>query len=182
VDFGFFLKKQLNNLVERVDSSLPDHFCNGLFGIGWAIEYLMQHGLVDRANRDEVLDDMDANVLKFNFSRFSDHSLRTGWIGIFHFMLARIMDRDDEHNLFTREFVTQSLEALKTSPDMERSSLELLERLKYYADGGNVKIKISLGDILDFNDPKTDVRSNCLFSGLSFIGIRSLIYETDIFV
>jgi len=180
--FRFFLKKQLNSLIERVDSTLSDHFCNGLFGIGWAIEYLMQHGLVDRANRDEVLGDMDSNVLKFNFSRFSDHSLRTGWMGVFHFMLARVMDRDDEHQVFTRAFVNQCLEELKTPSDMERSSLELMEKLKYYADGGNLKVKTSIGDILDFNAPRIDARSNGLFGGLSFVGIKSLVHETDLFV
>ena len=48
----------LDDVCQNLNYSMPISFNDGLCGIGWGIEYLIQHGYVD-ADSDEILRDID---------------------------------------------------------------------------------------------------------------------------
>ena len=69
--------KLIDAIWSRITSATPCSFENGLLGIGWLIEYLLQHNLVD-GNICEILEDVDNKLLTYNYERDSDFSIETG--------------------------------------------------------------------------------------------------------
>ena len=59
--FTSFAEELLDYVVESLDANVPINFEKGVTGIGWAVEYLIQHGFVD-ADADDILDEIDRKV------------------------------------------------------------------------------------------------------------------------
>ena len=81
--------KLIDVIWSRITSATPCSFENGLLGIGWLIEYLLQHNLVD-GNICEILEDVDNKLLTYNYERDSDFSIETGVMGFIFYMTARM--------------------------------------------------------------------------------------------
>jgi len=65
-------------------------FESGLTGIGWAIEWAVQHKLLLDTNTDEVLSDIDdALYIKIMYSKEDDMSFRTGILGKLKYFALR---------------------------------------------------------------------------------------------
>jgi hypothetical protein len=74
-------KELLNEIGENIDKIQGFNFENGLAGIGWAIEWLIQQGFLI-ANSDDVLEDMDDELYKTVVCAKSQNlSLKDGTIG-----------------------------------------------------------------------------------------------------
>lgn len=81
--------KLIDVIWSRITSATPCSFENGLLGIGWLIEYLLQHNLVD-GNICEILEDVDNKLLTYNYEKDSDFSIETGVMGFIFYMTARM--------------------------------------------------------------------------------------------
>lgn len=92
-DFGDYL---LEGLLDKVDKRIGYGLAAGLSGIGWGIEYLVQHGFV-ACQSDEVCREIDELVLAYDIRRLDDYSLRTGAEGLLHYVLARIKGNISQH-------------------------------------------------------------------------------------
>lgn len=89
--FADFAKDLLDNVVESLHDKLPLDFEEGIIGIGWAVEYLIQNGFVE-ANADEVLEEIDKNVN--NTLIHSEKNLKIT-LAIGHYLNARLRYRVD---------------------------------------------------------------------------------------
>lgn len=85
-DFASYL---LDNIYEEIHVDLPINLENGLCGIGWGIEYLVQQGFMD-GDTDEILADIDSKVMEINPLYMSDLSFRHGLAGIVFYVTARL--------------------------------------------------------------------------------------------
>jgi len=87
-------EKNANDLLDKVFASLslssPADFENGLAGIGWGIEYLVQNGFVE-GNTDEILEDVDNKVFRsLNEDNFTSFEIANGLTGHLFYLISRL--------------------------------------------------------------------------------------------
>lgn len=85
-DFAGYL---LDELYEEIHEDLPVNLENGLCGIGWGIEYLVQQGFME-GDTDEILADIDRKVMEHDPLRMTNLSFRRGLAGIAFYVIARL--------------------------------------------------------------------------------------------
>ncbi|MDR0835309.1 MAG: hypothetical protein LBN11_01850 [Tannerella sp.] len=76
-----FAGELLDEIYEDIHAGTSIDFENGLCGIGWGIEYLLQNGFME-GDSDEVLSEIDQKIMERNIRRITDTSFRTGLGGI----------------------------------------------------------------------------------------------------
>lgn len=80
-------------LMERITDGLaktdPIGLGHGLAGIGWGIEYLIQHGYMEGCATD-ITADMDNRIMSLDIRHLTDESLETGIEGLAHYVIAHV--------------------------------------------------------------------------------------------
>jgi hypothetical protein len=84
-----FAGELLEDIYEDIHTGTPADFENGLCGIGWGIEYLLQNGFME-GDSDEVLSETDKKIMERDIRRISDTSFRTGLAGISCYIQKRL--------------------------------------------------------------------------------------------
>lgn len=87
--YADFASELLDEIWAEIDVNLGVGFYNGLSGIGWGIEYLVQHGYVE-GNTDEICSDIDSLISEISFSKEKDLLSMNELTGIWHYMSARL--------------------------------------------------------------------------------------------
>lgn len=84
-----FADNLLDQIFEILNASASSDFENGLAGIGWGIEYLVQRGFAT-GDTDEILEEIDSKVYKIlNGSGLSSLELTNGLTGYLFYLIAR---------------------------------------------------------------------------------------------
>lgn len=78
-----------DNVMKQVRRMSNIEFANGLSGICWGIEYLVQRGILEGL-ADEICKGADKVILDKNPLQTNDFSLETGLLGLWHYTWARI--------------------------------------------------------------------------------------------
>lgn len=78
----------LDDIWEKLDSTIPMSFDVGLCGIGWGIEYLIQHRLVE-GEANDICEAIDRKIVSIHPGRLEDLSLDTGLEGIRQYVSIR---------------------------------------------------------------------------------------------
>ena len=103
--FFFHLARETNNAIyedyagelideiyEEISVNTPLDFENGLAGIGWGIEYLVQNRFIE-ADTNEVLEEFDTRILKkIIYNTPTELGLLDGLMGIGAYLLIRIQN------------------------------------------------------------------------------------------
>lgn len=84
-----FAGEILDEICNNLHMELPINFENGLCGIGWGIEYLIQNHFLE-GNSNEILAVIDQKVMEYAPNRIRDNSLTTGVEGMRCYINARI--------------------------------------------------------------------------------------------
>lgn len=111
----------LDDIYTHLSGNLPINMENGLCGIGWGTEYLLQNRFVE-GEADEVLGEIDRIIMERNPVRVSDFSLETGLAGIFEYVLIRIRSSKTLKNRFL--FDKDYLEAI------EQAAIKVLKEVE----------------------------------------------------
>ena len=82
----------LNDISEDIHTALPIDFQNGLCGIGWGIEYLIQNGYIEVSN--DILEEIDLKIIEKDIRRMKDFSFETGLEGIAWYILLRLNSQE----------------------------------------------------------------------------------------
>ena len=90
-------QKIADTLIGRIFSDLnlmtPPDFENGLAGIGWGIEYLVQNNFAV-GNTDEILEDVDNKIFKLlNEETINSFELTNGLTGYIFFLISRLKNK-----------------------------------------------------------------------------------------
>lgn len=88
--YSDFASEILNEVYMRVNVNLPIDFENGLCGIGWGIEYLLQNDFVEGDGAD-ILFDVDKKIMERDLKRITDLNFKTGLEGISCYIQSRIL-------------------------------------------------------------------------------------------
>ncbi|MGM0407453.1 MAG: lanthionine synthetase LanC family protein [Bacteroidota bacterium] len=80
----------IDEIYEEITTNTPVDFENGLAGIGWGIEYLVQNGFIE-ADTDEVLEEFDNRIFKeLIYNTPQENGLLNGLTGLGAYFLKRI--------------------------------------------------------------------------------------------
>lgn len=134
----------LGEIYEEIHYDLPLNLENGLCGIGWGIEYLVQNGLME-GDTDKILSDIDQKVMEINPLRMKDFSLRRGLGGIAYYVLARLnASRQSETLPFDKDYLKVLQEAILQAnfPNENEKTLNLSESLQQVLSGHHIDLQL----------------------------------------
>jgi hypothetical protein len=106
-----FADKLVREVYKEIHLNSPFGFSDGLCGIGWGMEYLLQQQFV-KGNADEVLEDLDRRIVERDVRRITDLSLETGLAGIACYVISRMADKTRRENPY---FTVKYIEELGTA-------------------------------------------------------------------
>ena len=89
VAYENFASDLLDDFYHNIKVNTPINFENGLSGIGWGLQYLIQQRFID-ADPDVILQDIDSEIIKYTPEKMTDLSFNTGLLGITFYILSRI--------------------------------------------------------------------------------------------
>lgn len=88
-----YIDKVADFLMEQITDNLTKNedigFANGLSGIGWGIEFLIQNGYMD-GNSLEICEEIDRRIMSSDIRRMQDMSFDTGIKGLMKYVLAHL--------------------------------------------------------------------------------------------
>ena len=76
-------------IIDKTNINMPVTFMDGLTGIGWCIQYLISKHL-EYGNADDILEELDNAVMRYNPFRFNDYSFESGLRGVVAYVRARL--------------------------------------------------------------------------------------------
>lgn len=92
-----FAGKLLDEAYTQIHTETPINFKNGLCGIGWSMEYLLQNNFIE-GNSNEVLAGIDEKIMERDPLWICDKSFDTGAAGILFYILTRLLSTKHERN------------------------------------------------------------------------------------
>ncbi len=156
----------LDEIYEEIHWDLPVNLENGLCGIGWGIEYLVQHGFME-GNTDEILADIDRKVMEIDPLRLSDLSFRRGLAGIAFYVIARLNAKRQTPVLpFDTAYLTSLEKALKRANFSEYNEIQLDLVVSLHLVLNGKKILLSLPNYLIYSKLSIDTAFDDLLLGL----------------
>jgi hypothetical protein len=103
-----FAGELLDEIYEDIHAEVSIDFENGLCGIGWGIEYLLQNGFME-GDSDDALSEIDQKIMERDIRRMTDQSLRTGLVGISCYIQTRLGSpcRNRETSPFDERYLSE---------------------------------------------------------------------------
>lgn len=144
VSYEGLAENLLGEIYDEIHYDLPINFENGLCGIGWGIEYLVQHGLLE-GDTDEILSDIDQKVMEINPLRMTDFSLRRGLGGITYYVLARLnASRQSDTLPFGKDYLNVLQKAMSQAVFFHEDEIgfNLLESLQQVVNGQHINLQL----------------------------------------
>jgi len=118
----------IDEIYEEITANTPVDFENGLAGIGWGIEYLVQNGFIE-ANTDEVLEEFDNRIFKeLIYSTPKEIGLLNGIVGIGAYFLKRIQNPLANNEKITTLTNKQTL--IHVIDELERQTQDISEIIR----------------------------------------------------
>ena len=79
----------MEQVMDHLTNIAPLNLANGLAGIGWGIEYLIQNGYTKGCAAD-ICEEIDQKLMERDICRINDLSLEYGLEGLLHYVIAHI--------------------------------------------------------------------------------------------
>jgi hypothetical protein len=117
-----FAGELINEIYKEINRRTPCDFEDGLCGIGWGLEYLIQNHFV-AASSNEVLRELDKRITEWDVRRIEDYTLETGLKGIACYASIRYRNWKNENSYINPEYLSDLVEALKKGKEQECTSL-----------------------------------------------------------
>ena len=109
----------LDAVIADLSQKTVLNFANGLAGIGWTIEYLVQNQFIV-CDTNEVLEEFDQRIMQLDVRWVSDNSLETGVLGIYAYVMARLGSVSNKNVLspFPEEYLSDLFRVMKGRPQL----------------------------------------------------------------
>ncbi len=162
-DFAGYL---LDELYEEIHNDLPVNLENGLCGIGWGIEYLVQQGFME-GDTDEILADIDRKVMELDPLRMTNLSFRRGLAGIAFYVIARLnANRATSALPFDDAYLTSLQQALERAEFTEKEEVPADLPVVFNQVLKGEKLTLSLPDCLTHSELSLDKSFDEMLLGL----------------
>ncbi len=107
--FEYFAGELIDDICSNLTTKMPLDFENGLAGIGWGVEYLVQNQFL-AADTDEILEEIDYWIfLEFLKNPPAKIDLLNGIVGIGYYFLMRVRDTNQKRNSIIKEINKNAL-------------------------------------------------------------------------
>ncbi len=118
-----------DNIAKRICNMYDIGFSSGLSGIGWGVEYLVQHNFMP-GPADEICKEVDTRIMQSDIHRIKDTSATEGMLGLFAYVQSRILGnvRSGLGLPFDSEYLTGWLNVLTTNPECFHVEYHWLKR------------------------------------------------------
>lgn len=95
----------VESVMNQLTTTVPIDFANGLSGIGWGIEYLIQNNYMKGRGAD-LLQNLDERIMQIDVARIKDWSLEKGFLGILHYVLYHLQGANkSESTVFDNSYL-----------------------------------------------------------------------------
>lgn len=138
--FEDFAGEMIDEIYKEIHDHYPSNFENGLSGIAWGMEYLIQNQFVE-ADSNEVLEDIDKMIFEWDIRKVSDFSLETGLEGIAHYVISRCMGKTEERISIPRDYIIDLIRVLEKNSN---NDIRISNTLKSILDNRSFDIKDTL--------------------------------------
>lgn len=120
----------VENVMNQLTTTVSIDFANGLSGIGWGIEYLIQNNYMKGCGAD-ILQDLDERIMQVDVTRIKDWSLEKGLLGILHYVLYHLQGANkSELRVFDKPYLASWLSILKDNEDLHKLLQKGLDKEK----------------------------------------------------
>lgn len=85
----------LDNIISKIHKDMSIFFADGLSGIGWSIEYLVQNGYL-RGSTVDICADIDQKIMSCDIRRIKSLDVEDGLGGLMHYIVAHIQSANNE--------------------------------------------------------------------------------------
>lgn len=106
-----FAGELLDEIYEDITIDAPIDFENGLSGIGWGIEYLIQNYFM-QGNSSQILEEIDCNIMKLDPKRIHDLTFRKGILGIAYYIAYHVKSIRNNMTVFDQSYLNQIFSAI----------------------------------------------------------------------
>lgn len=160
-------------LMEQVLGSItnvsPLSFSNGITGIGWGIEYLIQNGYMSGCGAD-ICVEIDNKLMSCDIRRVDDFSLCHGIYGWLHYIVAHMQGANKcGRSVFDGMYIKELRAKLKEYSEYNKTTDEFMilrNAFEEVIDGATDSYKFPLGEIVK-NDMKFSLNNLSLQKGLA---------------
>ena len=133
-DVADFLMEQV---LDNITNVSPLSFSNGITGIGWGIEYLIQNGYMPGCGAD-ICTEIDEKLMSCDVRRVNDFSLEHGLYGWLHYIVAHIQGANRcGKQVFDRMYITDLARKLKEYFDTNEAAVEFRNLYKMLVEAVN---------------------------------------------
>lgn len=132
----------VENVMNQLTTTVSIDFANGLSGIGWGIEYLIQNNYMKGCGAD-ILQNLDERIMQVDVTRIKDWSLEKGLLGILHYVLYHLQGANkSELRVFDKPYLASWLSILKDNEDLHKLLQKGLDKEKdFYKSDLHIFIK-----------------------------------------
>lgn len=117
-----FAGELIDEIYEEILTNIPVEFENGLCGIGWGIEYLVQNNFIE-GNTDEVLELIDKQVnVNFSDNTSNGFDLFTRILGLGAYCIKRIQNESPNRDLFILSALQEILSRIVIEINLQTGS------------------------------------------------------------
>lgn len=167
--FREYAEELLDEVFDMVHENIPINFVDGLCGIGWGVEYLIQNALME-GDSDDVLEDIDKKIIERDPLYIEDLSLHTGLRGVLMYIIARLnaVRAESDYAPFPGEYLERICKRIAVIPlsDMENKT-DLKETIRLFEK--SISDTVARGQVLP---TITDE-----FFGISPVNFKNLNYS-----
>lgn len=101
-----FAGELLNDVCQEIHLGIDIDFENGLCGIGWSIEYLLENSFLD-GNSLNILKEIDLKIMEKNLLRVNDMTTETGLTGISYYIHKHLnsVNKHSKKSPFDKKYI-----------------------------------------------------------------------------
>ncbi len=127
----------MEQLLDNMTNIFPLSFSNGLTGVGWGIEYLIQKGYMPGCGAD-ICAEIDEKLMSCDVRRVNDFSLEHGLYGWLHYIVAHIQGANRcGKRVFDRMYITDLARILEAYFDGNETIVEFKNLYKMLVETVN---------------------------------------------
>lgn len=157
-DFAGELIEMIN---EDLTEDIPINMENGLSGIGWSIEYLVNNKFMT-GNTNDILTEIDERIMQYDPLRMKDYSFNQGITGILFYVSTRLIsqNRGTTNCSFDKEYLNtlfKETEQLLSDNTLNKESCHIVKTYRYiYCNPQKQTPKLTLFPFLHFEKSKDE--------------------------
>jgi len=175
-----FAEELIDDVYSDIHQNITRDFKDGLTGIAWGIEFLIQNGFV-YGDSNKVLEDLDKQILELDVRKISDISLETGLKGIAYYVTSRCNNKKNKTIIISFEYIFDLINALEINIDKDEECMSLIKNLMSIIHKENLPLTDNLLNRLsnqvkykDHNIFKDGRALGILNNGYTGIGLKIL--------